>query len=312
MTEPRTRAASAAAANGAEGIDLTVLQRFQELLTQPTPAMDRGTRHVFKSPKFSGKGDVEYFIRQFCDVADANDWGCGAARLHLRAALKDTATDCGQADSVDGIFTALRARFGMTASQARTRIISLKRENRTTLQEHATEVTRLVNLAYEDLSGEQRQTMAKDLFQTTIGNPYLQRHLLAVRAHTMEEAMQAGNEYLQVQHARAPGAVIRNITQEEEMDEIKEVSTKPEVVDPMQLLVQAMGKLVDQMAKWTEPQGRTTPNERTTPNGRTTPAGSRTIVCFGCGKVGHTRRECYANQWNSPRTDTKNVSSPQQ
>ena len=39
MTEPRTRAAAnAAAANGAEGLDLTVLQRLQELLMQPAPA----------------------------------------------------------------------------------------------------------------------------------------------------------------------------------------------------------------------------------------------------------------------------------
>ena len=240
-------------------------------------------------------------------MSDANEWSYGAAKLHMRAALKDAATDCGQADSIDGIFIALRARFGMTASQARAKIISLKRDSRTALQEHAAEVTRLVNLAYEELSGDQRRNMAKDMFLTTIGNAYLHRHLLAVRAESLEDAVRAGNKYLQVQQPRIPGAAIRGIQQEdEEMDEIREVSTKPEVTDPMQQLVQSIGKLVDQMAKWTGPQ------EKTTPTGRTTPTEERTVICFGCGRAGHTRRDCYANEWNSQRRNTKNVSSPQQ
>ena len=41
-----------------------------------------------------------------------------------------------------------------------------------------------------------------DSFASTIGNGYLQRHLLAVPSETLEEAVRAGNEYLQIHTAR--------------------------------------------------------------------------------------------------------------
>ena len=44
-------------------------------------------RHEFEVPCFDGKGDVELFMRQFVDVAAANDWPQPAALLHLRKAL---------------------------------------------------------------------------------------------------------------------------------------------------------------------------------------------------------------------------------
>ena len=41
-------------------------------------------RDQFKAPVFDGKGDVDYFIQKFQDVAEANQWGQAAIRLHLR------------------------------------------------------------------------------------------------------------------------------------------------------------------------------------------------------------------------------------
>ena len=70
---------------------------------------------------------------------------------------------------------------------------------KTTLQEHAAEVEKLVNLAHTDLPAEYRTNMLVDVFSATLGNAYLQRHLLAVHAPTLELAVRAGNEFLQIQ-----------------------------------------------------------------------------------------------------------------
>ena len=52
-------------------------------------------RKDFEPPQYTGKGDVELFIRHFMDVAGTNEWPRQATLLHLRAALKEEATDCG-------------------------------------------------------------------------------------------------------------------------------------------------------------------------------------------------------------------------
>ena len=178
------------------------LNRLTEALERAWRPAPAERRHEFEAPHYEGKGDVELFVRQFTDVAEANEWPRAAALLHLRKALREGATDCGRAESVEGIFTALRARYGLTPREARAKIASLKRESKTTLQEHSVEVERLVEIAYAEVPGAIRTTMAVDTFASTIGNGYLQRHLLAVPTPTLEAAVRAGNEYLQIQTGR--------------------------------------------------------------------------------------------------------------
>ena len=110
----------------------------------------------------------------------------------------------------------------------------LKRNVKTTLQEHAAEVEKLVNLAHADLPTEYRTSMLVDMFSATLGNAYLQRHLLAVHAPTLERAVRAGNEYLQIQptNFRQTGrpSVTQVADEEDTMDEetsIQEVRTLP-------------------------------------------------------------------------------------
>ena len=130
-----------------------VLGRLTEVLErmwiEPRATINPPIRQ-FKAPQFDRNGDVEYFIRQFLEIAEANEWAAAAARLHLREALKETARDCGKPDTLDGIFAALRARFGLTNREARARLAALKREHKTSLQEHASEMERLVTIASAD------------------------------------------------------------------------------------------------------------------------------------------------------------------
>ena len=145
---------------------------------------------------------MELFIRQFTDVAEANNWCAMATLLHLRKALEKEANECSRGRDVRDIFTSLRARYGMTAREARAKLAGLRRDHKTTLQEHSAEVEKLVGVAYAAFPGELRRTMSMDTFASTIGNGYLLRHLLAVPAETLEDAVRAGNEYLQIQTAK--------------------------------------------------------------------------------------------------------------
>ena len=80
-------------------------------------------------------------------VAEANDWDGPAAFLHLRNGLKDKAQDCGKPNTRRSVYAALRARFGFSPREARARLTALRKDYRTSLQEHGAEVVRLVNLA---------------------------------------------------------------------------------------------------------------------------------------------------------------------
>lgn len=51
-------------------------------------------RDRFKTPTFDGMGDVQYFMRHFREVADINQWGVPAMRVHLSGALKKAAKSC--------------------------------------------------------------------------------------------------------------------------------------------------------------------------------------------------------------------------
>ena len=55
-----------------------------------------------------------------------------------------------------------------------------------------------MNLAYEELPAYHRARMMLDTFSSTLGNAYLQQHLLAINADTLEAAVRAGSEFLQI------------------------------------------------------------------------------------------------------------------
>jgi hypothetical protein len=263
-------------------------------------------RREFKAPTFDGSGDVDYFIRQFAEVAEANEWAMPAAVIHLRASLTSRAADCGQAGTLDGIFTALRVRFGVTTREAKARLMSVKREYRTTLQEHAAEVTRLVNLAYADLPVGYREQMCLDTFSGTLNHGPLQRHLLAVNAPTLQGALQAGTEFMQIRGGStganihtidgAAPAYLKGDTLEDTEEEPSKVA--PVATQPMDTLLQAILKLTEEVQKLKKPAQPGNQPRRAT------------RTCFGCKKEGHFRRDCPTHPW--PARNQGNDSSPQQ
>lgn len=276
------------------------MDRLTTVLEQVLGAQHRAlARPKFKAPTFNGDGDVELFIAQFVEVAEANEWDRPTATLHLRESLKDGARDCGRARGLDDLFETLRARYGLTPREARSRLTGLRRDTKATLQEHAVEVSRLVGIAYRDIPDQQQAMMAVESFCGTLGNAALQRHLLAVNTQTLEEAVRAGNEFLAI---KPYSAAVRTIDEED-----KEIVATVKEAGPweaMLKLIQELTKKIDKLQGPTAgPAGSTEEQKRA----------SRPPRCWGCGKLGHVKTKCPTNSWEHEKTrDQGNAEGPQQ
>ena len=238
---------------------------------------------------------MDYFITQFETVQAANEWSRAATFLHLRESLKDGAQDCGRPDSIEGILSALKARYGVSPREARTRLTTIRRDPKVTLQEHATEVQKLIDIAYEDLPVRNREAMILETFCNTLGHIHLQSHLLAVGPVTLEAAITAGNEFLHLRnHATRPqpGTTLRVVNEPEE-------EPKPTQAEPVRKLdsgvlatltqtIQLLMERLDQMEQAAEITSRPKQSRPTNQNG----TGQKRTGCWGCGHTGHNRRNC--------------------
>ena len=254
-----------------------------ERLTNVLERMDRPNQlaqQAFKPPHYSGVGSVEIFIRQFIEVAEANQWPPAAALLHLRGTLEDEARDCGAGNSLDEIFAGLRARFGLTPREARARLNCLKRDSQTHLQEHATKIEELIKVAYPDMEHGLRIEMAVDQFSNSLGHAGLQRHLLAIRPRTLPEAVSAGNEFLQI---KGTAAHVRQVDDEVGLE--SEVKVTQNIDDPSLLFKEALIGMTKQLEMLQ--QLLATKNKRNEQSRKKKPT-----VCWKCGQEGHMQRNC--------------------
>ena len=115
-------------------------------------------------------------------------------------ALRDKAKPYGTGPDIDGIFASVRARFGISAIDARARLQRLRRDPHTTLQEHATTVTKLAQIAFCDLPQVNRERYTFDAFVQSINNLGLHHQFLAKGVTTVEGALAVGEAYVLASH----------------------------------------------------------------------------------------------------------------
>lgn len=290
------------------GLGIDSIGRLASLLEQAWPSQavaNPGARppSPFRAPVFDGTGDVELFIGHFEDVAEANQWNPHATLLHLRGSLTDEAKDCSRPRQADQIFAELRARFGITPREARTRVNGLKKDYGVTLHAHAVEVTRLVSIAYRELPEAMRDELALESFCSTLGNVRLQRHLLAVHTPTIADAVRAGNEFLQIRSGPGyPG--VQSTEGPAGPAEVRPVAMKtpdPAVVECMLKTMQAMLAKMELLTS-TKPPSK--PEHRPKQVGR----------CWECGQEGHRHYKCprlKGRKKKNPNPDSGNVDGPQ-
>ena len=278
---------------GAEAGEMNLIRQLVEQL-RPAP------RREYKAPKYSGVGNVEIYIRQFQDVANANGWGEEATLLHLRGALEEGARDCGAAENTAGIYAALRTRFGLTPREARLKLANAKRDVRMGLTEFAKQVRELTQVAYADLPEPTQLEMTLDSFCNGVNNTALQQGYLIRRPDNLEEAVNRGKELLQL-HSRTPTTHIHQITAEgasgqvepslQESDglchtsrptdssesRINQLQSDP--LKQMMSMIEELSKKVGNLQSRTDRKPET--NEKKEP-----------VLCWFCGKEGHIKRDC--------------------
>ena len=141
--------------------------------------------------------------------------------------------------------------------------------------------------------------MRLETFCNTLGYLPLQRHLLAVPTHTLEDALRVGNEYVQMKPANKKGNT--NVCQVGDGDE-EEVENPTEKA--LTVLMKTMQQLVEKVEQL---QSRPT---RTSKKGE--PGEER--VCWECGKGGHLKRNCPHLKTSQPaeQAASGNGQGPQQ
>ena len=107
--------------------------------------------------------------------------------------------------------------------------------------------------------------MRLETFCNTLGYLPLQRHLLAVPTHTLEDAVKAGNEYLQIKPANERGSTnVRQIEEEEGANPTEKALTT--LMKTMQKLAEKVGQLPNRLTR---------------------------CVCWECSKEDHPKRNCF-------------------
>lgn len=173
------------------------IESLLETLTAATVNQRLPTTKSFKTPQFNGTGDVDQYISQFQEVSIANRWTESEARLHLKLSLSNTATSCGDGETIREIFQNLQARFGLTIRQAKEKLRTIK-GSKQELHKLGSEISKLIELAYPNLKVTDQMDMALDIFLQALDNVDLQRHFLIIQPTTLKQAIQSAGEFFQL------------------------------------------------------------------------------------------------------------------
>jgi len=160
-------------------------------------------RYRLKAPTFTGEETVEKFIKEFQDMVEVAQWPPRVALLKLRmalTALMDKAKPYGVGPDINGIFASLRARSGISAIDAGAHLQRLRRDPHTLLQEHATTVMRLAQIAFRDLPQANRERYTYDAFVQSINDLGLHHQFLARGVTTVEGALKEREACLLASH----------------------------------------------------------------------------------------------------------------
>jgi len=131
---------------------------------QGTRQAPPGDRYHLSPPILRGEGDVEQFIREFEGVTTIAEWPAPVRIFKLRACLTGRAKSFALGPNEAHILRALRTRFGMKSEEASDCLQVMRRDRRTSLEDHANEVERLALVAFGHVTGPERQRLVYNAF----------------------------------------------------------------------------------------------------------------------------------------------------
>ena len=255
----------------------TAIERMTEALQGlllRVPRQNHREEQVRLQPSvFNGNGDVELFIQQFEAVADISYWQADVALLKLRESLVEQAKECSRGETVAEVYNTLRLRYGITPREARAKLRDLCRNVKTSLQEHAAEVERLVNIAHQNVPGDNRQEMMLESFLSSLGHLALHRHLLAVNPQTLEAAIRSGNEFLR-SGVQGRSDAVRVVDQEDTM--VQSIQNDM-TLSQLPAILKRNTELLDNLQKI---------------NQRKKAQDGKLRLCYQCNQPGHLKADC--------------------
>ena len=263
-----------------------------------TQALQLAGRPSFKPPSFSGQENVELFIKQFDDVAEANRWSPLEKTLHLRSQLSGDAQSCGQGDDYEEIIEDLRDRYGLTKRQARDRLSAIQLRAGQDVHKQATEISRLVSIAFPVLPDQEKQVMALEYFSRAWEGKAVQEHLLAIRPANVREAVRATEDFLAVHTSGPrPRAIAVGTVEEEEEDQATVTSSELRM---MAEALAAQTSLLRQLLTQVQTPPPRQPIVQTEQEALPPRQPVQPVKCFGCGGA-HYYRGCPQKQQGNGR-----------
>jgi len=250
-----------------------------------SPALPMDRYHL-RALIFSGEEDVEQLITEFSNVTAICRWPNRVTLIQLRLCLTGPTKPYEIGQDVGDIFEALRARFGLTARDARVQLQGLRKNPKTNLREHATVVERLAQVAYGGLPADSRQSLALDAFLQSINNLGLKQYLLVAEVETMERALKPRNAYFQADSTCQPDKTIQQVGADDDMS-TSPAKTAVHVAtaaaeEPLNLTSSLVRELLAEIRQLRQQSTV----ER--PRGSLTDVYDRQRpVCWGCGSGGH-------------------------
>ena len=245
---------------------------------------------TYKAPKYSGLGDVEYLLDQFHEVAKANGWNNAGTLIHLQESLMEDARECGRSPTLQGVEDGLRSRFGMTPREARAKLALCKKATKTSLQQHADDVSQLVQRGYADLENQQSRTLAVEAFINSLGNHALQRHLLAINPPNLPTAVKACNEFLSVKDVSSSS--MGQVEDRKEATNVRALTAKDR--ESLDNLAKTVQELVKQVAGLKTENAKLRQSQQTSQRPTNKKAST---TCWGWRKEGHQRKNCQTHPW---------------
>jgi hypothetical protein len=221
---------------------------MEQLLAKLIHLQTNSSKPQFKAPRYSGESDIELFLTQFSDVANANNWQGQERTLHLRASLEAAAIDCGRGKDSLEIIENLRARYGISAKQARDKLGAMKKTPKQSLHELGSEIIKLMEIAYPRQDKQFVYETSVEIFSRSLNHKTLQQHLLARPHQTMAEAVRIAEEFLQIEGIKPSLAILE--AEEEPVAKNPKIAPELQVMmEALQGLIQNQNQLMSQLVK---------------------------------------------------------------
>jgi len=246
---------------------------------------EQAYRYRLKASTFMGWENVEQFIQEFSDVVDITQWPPRVALIQLWMALTEQAKPYGSGVSVEGNVAALRARFGISGVDARTRLQGLRRNPRTPLQEHAVMVKRLAQIAYSDLPPVHQERYTYDAFVQSLNYLGLHHQFLARGVTTLKNALHEGEAYLLANQPHkghmSSQQIIANPSEDYSEQLLPTHIAATTASSPMDVVVVCMTEMVEKLVAVLARSSTAGPVQRS-PRSRTKPP-RQPAMCWECG-----------------------------